>query len=53
MLIIALLHEILSAVIIGLRLSSSKENKTCLGRFQDCGRGKNKNYVNLYLKVAI
>jgi hypothetical protein len=24
-------------------ITSSKFNKTCLGRFQDCGRGKGKN----------
>ncbi len=27
-----------------------KSNKTCLGRFQDCGRGKSWNFVNLYSK---
>ncbi len=29
----------------------TNQNKTCLGRFQDCGRGKGKKYVNFNGKV--
>jgi hypothetical protein len=28
-----------------------KNNKTCLGRFQDCGRGKGKNMLIFMAKV--
>ncbi len=27
-----------------------RENKTCFGRFQDYGRGKSRNFINLYCK---
>jgi hypothetical protein len=30
-----------------------KVNKTCLDRFQDCGRGKSKKYVNCNGKSSI